>query len=107
MLIWCFNTDITHAGLGGSFTDCFGVEEIVLVAGDKGAHILRGDQLNLITETGEFARQPVLAAAGFHHDATGGMLGEEGDQTGVGELALEDGFAMGIVSDEMKRALTC
>ncbi len=32
------------------------------------------------------------------------MLGEVVDQAGAGELTLEYGFAMGVVSDQMKRA---
>ena len=34
------------------------------------------------------------------------MLGKVGDQTGAGELALEDGFAVGVMTDQMKRAPT-
>jgi len=50
-----FDTDITHGGVGGRLADSLGIEEVVLVAGDKGAYILRRSQLHLMAKHDEFA----------------------------------------------------
>ncbi|VXA81200.1 conserved hypothetical protein [Aeromonas salmonicida] len=47
----------------------------------------------------------MCATAGFHHNATSGVLSEVMNEARTSELAFEDGFAVGILSDEMKGVL--
>ncbi len=55
-----------HGRARGRFADCLGIDIIILVALDEGAHVPPLDEFDLMPEGGELASHVVRASASFH-----------------------------------------
>ena len=80
LLIRCLRGDKAHLRLARGDHDRLGVGRVIFLTLDEGTDILRGDQLDLVTQRLHLARPVAGAAASLKNDKTGRLPRHEGTE---------------------------